>query len=163
LIFFTPRLVTDFNAPSSMGIGNNFQGNNGYGGGGVLSYEDEMPQSSLPMESHQFPPTVIRPPPSHLYACQSSNPYRPQHEAEDDIPPPLPLNTMDSIVSVAIRAEFNSFGMLCKHQESMSKDLNGAEIAKLQELLMACEALGKSTSVVSASKPKSEQKRHEVK
>lgn len=73
------------------------------------------------------------------YSCDSSNQCK---EAQDETLVPLPLNTTDSILSVAIRAEFNSFGMTATPQESMNKELTVAEIAKLQELMMACEALG---------------------
>lgn len=52
---------------------------------------------------------------------------------------PLPLNTMDSILSVAIAAEFNAFGMLGASMNS--KELNKAEQAKLNELLLASQAL----------------------
>ena len=56
---------------------------------------------------------------------------------------PLPLNTMDSIVSVAIKAEFSSVGALvCRGvSSSQSRLLNKAEQNKLDELLLASQAL----------------------
>jgi hypothetical protein len=63
---------------------------------------------------------------------------------------PLPLNTMDSILSVAISAEFNAFGGVGSHIRSHShnhsnsrpsKELNKMEKAKLNELFYASQAL----------------------
>ncbi|CAG7838579.1 unnamed protein product [Allacma fusca] len=58
---------------------------------------------------------------------------------------PLPFNTMDSILSVAIKAEFNAFGVLNggqePHQAVQSRLLNKAEQNKLNELLLASQAL----------------------
>ena len=64
-----------------------------------------------------------------------------KQDVEEEIPTPLPLNTMDSIMSVAITAEFNSSDMMRNAQESLSSNLNRAERAKLRELLMASQAL----------------------
>jgi len=66
-----------------------------------------------------------------------------QHQGasfEDELVP-LPLNTMDSILSVAITAEFNGSGVLGRSSIPRSKDLNKAERCKLSELLSACQAL----------------------
>jgi len=56
-------------------------------------------------------------------------------------PPPLPLNTMDSILSVAITAEYNACARLGSSPISQSSQLNKAEQDKLNELLMASQAL----------------------
>lgn len=73
----------------------------------------------------------------------NSNPSTSLDAEEISIEQPLPLNTMDSILSVAIKAEFNAFGVLgrphCGIQNS--RELNNAERAKLSELLSASQAL----------------------
>lgn len=73
-------------------------------------------------------------------SCQSITQSSSRDSVVEELAP-LPLNTMDSILSVAISAEFNAFGVLGHTQSHSSKDFNKAERAKLNELFFAGQAL----------------------
>jgi len=126
----------------------------------------ESPEVILPDGSHshyQIQHQILPPQQTH-YHHEPPSPvpnlmetrgryYGEDDEREGQDVPPLPLNTMDSILSVAISAEFNAFGGLGNMQgggrnshnhhsyNGNSKELNKAEKAKLSELFYASEAL----------------------
>lgn len=121
-----------------------------------IGSEDEL------LEANSPPPNLSQAQPHHTHYLD----YIHSSSHRDQDFPPLPLNTMESILSVAISAEFNALGFNegsnnddynthhspdpTATQESScgrgnlalnSRSLNKAEKAKLSELFFASEAL----------------------
>lgn len=97
---------------------------------GYHHYIIPEPEISSLQEPYHHPNHHASEPPEHFHPPTS------YHHPQERMPP---LNTIDSILSIAIAAEFNAFGMLGGN--TTSKELNKAEQAKLNELLLASQAL----------------------